>query len=299
MIILELWTEKYAPQNFSEIVGYNHNFEQQLDNLPHYLFYGSPGIGKTATAKVIIKKLNADYLILNSSLDRKIEVIRSKVRDFVTTMSSNNNVKIVFLDEIDGMKKDSAESLRNFIETHSKYVRFIATCNNINKITDALRSRFEEVKFTTPAKIDILKRLCFILDSEKCQYDLGAVKLLIDKLYPDIRAMVKKLQILTINGKENLTKEKVEKITTLLNQVLENIKNKDFDMARTNLLNDGVDPEDFFNELYQHLITSDLPIEKKQKINEVAMQCNFYSAGAQNHFIPTEGFLFGLMRIGI
>ena len=95
MIILELWTEKYAPQDFNEIVGYNHNFEQQLDNLPHYLFYGSPGIGKTATAKVIIKKLNADYLTLNSSVDRKIEVLRGKVKDFVTTASSNNNVKIV------------------------------------------------------------------------------------------------------------------------------------------------------------------------------------------------------------
>ncbi len=294
-----LWVEKYRPHNFEAIIGIDKSIEQTIDNLPNFIFYGPPGTGKTTTAKVIIDTLKADSLVLNSSLDRKIEVVRTKVKDFVSTKSSNNKIKIVFLDEADGLLAPVQESLRGVIESHHKWVRWILTCNNINKLTDALKSRCRPVKFTAPKRLEIAKRLVYILEQEKCAFDTLAISLLVDKLYPDMRSMINEMQSLTNNGKEELTEEKVNTITTLLEKVIIHIKEKKFDEARTTILNDGVEPTEFFNELYLHLMKSKRTMEQKQKINEVATQCNYYSVGGLSKNISLEAFLFSLMRLGI
>ncbi len=294
-----LWTSKWKPNSFKDIIGVGNSIKDMVDELPNFLFYGSPGCGKTATAKVIIKTLQADSLILNSSLDRKIETVRTKVKDFVSTKSSNNKIKIILMDEADGLLNPVQESLRGVIEDYSKWVRWIFTCNNINKISDAIQSRCTKIKFTSPKKEKISERLVNILEKERCSYEIKAVHLLVEKLYPDMRNMINNLQTLTVNGKEAFTEEKLEQVTTLLEKVLENIKAKNFDEARLAVLNDGVEPDEFFNELYLHLMKSNLPVEQKEKINEVAMQCNFFSAGALNKHIPLEAFIFKLIGVGV
>ncbi len=294
-----LWVNEYVPRSFEDIIGVGSSIKDMVEELPNFLFYGSPGCGKTATAKVIINTLKADKLILNSSLDRKIETVRTKVKDFVSTKSSNNKIKIILMDEADGLLSPVQESLRGVIEDYSKWVRWIFTANNVNKISDAIKSRCTSIKFTSPEKEDVIKRLTYILEQEKCAFDCSAVDLLVDKLYPDMRSMINELQRLTVNGKEELTIEKVNQITTLLEKVLEHIKAKKFDETREAIIKDGIEPDEFFTELYLYLMKSDLPYEKKEKINEIAMQCNFYNSGALNKFIALEGFLFGLVRCGI
>jgi len=297
---LELWSEKYRPSTFKDIVGLKKEIYDNLDNPPHFLFYGPAGCGKTTVALAIIKHLQADSLILNSSLDRKIETVRSKVKDFVTSRSSNNKLKIVFLDEADGIGKDAQNSLRNIMETYAKRVRFILTCNNINKIHEAIReSRCVPIEFNALPQTKILERLKQILTEEKCQFEEDALKLLIQKLYPDMRAMINKLQTLTYNGKENLTIVKIRQIETLIQKVIQYIKKKDFDGARLTIINTAVNPEEFFKELYLWFMKADYSLEKKEDINKVAMECNFYSTGSLYKNIPLEGFIFGLMRLGI
>ena len=294
-----LLTEKYRPKTFEEIVGYEHNIHKKLDNLPHLLFYGPAGTGKTTTARVIIKTLKSDSLILNSSLDRKIDTVREKVMDFTRSKATGEQkIKIVFLDEAHGLPNLVQESLKNVIEAQSKHVRFIATCN-INKIIPELRSRFEEHKFVTPEPKAIFNRLKHIASQENIVCADEAMKLLIKKLYPDIRAMVKHLQKLTVNGTEPITLEKVNQITTLLQVLVKHIKDRDFMSARRAVLDSGIEPSEVFNDLYKWLMKSDLDIGKKTKINEIAMKCNFYSVGAFNKFIPVDGFVFGLIREGI
>ena len=127
MIKQELWTEKYRPKEFNEVIGQNlTELENLLSNLPNLLLVSkSPGTGKTSLAKIVIRKLNSDYLILNASDERGIETVRNKIKTFALTMSTNNQIKIVFLDEADYLTKEAQTALRNTMETYTKNCRFI------------------------------------------------------------------------------------------------------------------------------------------------------------------------------
>ena len=122
MIKQELWTEKYRPKEFNEVIGQNlTELENLLSNLPNLLLVSkSPGTGKTSLAKIVIRKLNSDYLILNASDERGIETVRNKIKTFALTMSTNNQIKIVFLDEADYLTKEAQTALRNTMETYTK-----------------------------------------------------------------------------------------------------------------------------------------------------------------------------------
>ena len=143
-----VWNEIYRPTKLSEVI----NLPQQLpplinDNLPHLLLHGVPGIGKTTTARIIIKQLGAECLELNASDERGIDTIREKVKSFAASMSMNGKIKIVFLDECDGLTPQAQESLRNIIEKYHKFCRFVGSANYINKIIDPLKSRFSLIEF--------------------------------------------------------------------------------------------------------------------------------------------------------
>lgn len=134
-----IWTEKYRPKKVSEMVGEFKakvlKYLEKPDEIPHFLFYSkTPGTGKTTLAKAIINELDCDYIVVNSSDDRKLEVIRDRVKQFAITKSSKTGLRrCVFLDEIDGMwgpAKASQEALRNIMESYAKNVFFILTCVN-------------------------------------------------------------------------------------------------------------------------------------------------------------------------
>ena len=141
----QVWTEKYRPKEWDGLIcDFKEKFIRLLKEpkqMQHILLFSQkPGTGKTTIAKIIINQLKADNLQLNASDERKMEVIREKIKTFVKSMSSNPGVpRIVFLDECDGMLKASQEALRSLMEEYTDNAKFILTCNNIDKIIEPIQ----------------------------------------------------------------------------------------------------------------------------------------------------------------
>lgn len=244
-----VWTEKYRPTKVSEMVG---EFKQKIlkylekpEEIPHFLFFSkTPGTGKTTLAKAIINELGCDYLILNSSDDRKIEVVREKVKEFSITKSSKEGMRrAVFLDEFDGMLKASQEALRNVMETYSKNVFFILTCNNINKVIEPLKSRCKVIPFAYPDKDEIEQYLAYICEQEQMNYKSEGIKELIKSNYPSIRNCVITLQDLKIDNKD-VTPENVKPVNELFDEMWKAIKEKKWHDVKKVVLESTVDPRE-------------------------------------------------------
>jgi len=193
MIKDQLYTEKYRPGKFSEIVGLTVDLTK-LDSLPNLLLAGRCGIGKTTLAKVIAKEYNCDVLYLNASDERGIDMIRGKVKEFASTMSINKRVKLVHFDEADGLTFDAQNTLRNIMEEYSNNTRFVFTCNNVAKIIEPIRSRCMEINLATPPMPDIEVYLARIIGAENIPIPAQDVSNIISINYPDIRSMVNALQ---------------------------------------------------------------------------------------------------------
>ena len=194
-----IWTEKYRPKNVSELVG---DFKDKIskyladpESVPNFLFHSTTGgTGKTTLSKAIINELECDALILNSSDERKIEVIREKVKEFAMTTSSNGKRKAVFLDEFDGMLKNSQDALRNIMETYSANIFFILTANNINKIIGPIQNRCVVIPFAYPKREEIKEYLEKICIAENLDYTDEGIVEIVNKNYPSIRSCVITLQ---------------------------------------------------------------------------------------------------------
>lgn len=203
-----MFVVKYQPDKLSDVIG-DHKIKimeylKEPSSIPHFLFYGTtPGVGKTLTAKLIIKELGVDYLILNSSDDRKIESVREKVKEFAMTASSKPGLrKIILLDEADGMHKLSQDALRNIMETFAKNCLFVLTANYVNRIIDPIQSRCTTIEFANPNKDEIKVHLKKICDAESMKYTDEGLDELIRINYPSIRNMVMKLQDMKIENKD-------------------------------------------------------------------------------------------------
>lgn len=194
-----IFTEKYRSQNFNDLICDKKellkNYLKNNKEIPSFIFYSSsPGTGKTSCAKIISKELNCDMLSLNSSMDRGIDTIRDRIKLFAQSLSSNNNKRMVFLDEADGLTPQAMNSLRTTMEEFSDNCFFIFTVNDLFKIIEPIRSRCIVVDFNLPNKKDIFNRLEFICQEEKIKYEPEDLHNLISNLYPDIRSMVLALQ---------------------------------------------------------------------------------------------------------
>ena len=154
-----LWTEKYRPQNFNQLVGQPETVELlqyfiHTDTMPHMIFSGSPGTGKTSTAHILVSLLfpqphmRAERVLeLNASSERGIKVIRTKVKKFVASVLEGSGLKVVILDEADALTLESQYALRRIVEDSSKRTRFIMICNYLNKIIQPLVSRCTVIHF--------------------------------------------------------------------------------------------------------------------------------------------------------
>lgn len=196
------WIEKYRPKTLSDIILNSEtksilNSYLEKKEVPNLLLVGIQGIGKTSLAKIIVNDiLQCQYLYINASDENGIDTIRNKVVSFSKTRSIDGNIKIVILDEVDGISLEAQKALRNTMEEFSSNTRYILTGNYKHKIIQALQSRCQELNLTPPIQ-EIVKRVFFILKAEKVEIkeeQKQNIVLLIKKLYPDVRKIINELQ---------------------------------------------------------------------------------------------------------
>jgi len=251
----KVWTEKYRPKKVSDMVGdFKDKILQHLENfnsMQHILLYSkTPGTGKTTLSKAIINEVGADALILNSSDDRKIEVIRDKVKEFSITQSTQvGKRRIVFLDEFDGMLKASQDALRNIMETYTSNVLFILTCNNINKVIEPLQSRCLKISFAYPEKEEIFGYLENICKQEEMLYDKEGIMTLIEMNYPSIRNCVVSLQDLFAQ-KLSVIKDNVKPVNQLFDTLYNYLIDKNWIEIKKVVLSSTVDPRELNTYLW-------------------------------------------------
>lgn len=271
-----LWVEKYRPQKIDDCVlpeSLKKTFKEYIaqGELPTFLFTGTAGVGKTTVAKALCNEIGAEYIMINGSDEgRSIDVLRTTIKGFASTVSLTDSKKVVIIDEADYMNPQSVQpALRSFIEEFSANCRFIFTCNFKNRIIEPLHSRCAVVEF----KIDnaekqtiaanFFKRATQILKQEEIEFDPKVVAELVTKHFPDYRRVLNELQRYSVTGKidsgilVNMSEESFKSLIKLM-------KEKDFTEVRKWVAKQSdADTATLFRELYdsatQHIEAASIP----------------------------------------
>lgn len=235
-MIQALFTEKYRPKDLSSLILPNRVMNKFKDGLTqNMLFAGSPGTGKTSTAKAIVQQWDLPYLYINASTDTSVDVIRTRITDFCSTMSildDRNKFKVVILDEVDGVSDQFFKALRATMETFASNSRFIATCNYINKLPDPILSRFELINFDFDKAEEseltkkYIKRVYEICKNEGLTIEKDALVEFVRRNFPDLRSTLNKLQGYKTQGTTNITIDDVKKFNSVYKDVFELIFNE-------------------------------------------------------------------------
>lgn len=207
----ELWTEKYRPKDLD---GYVFRDQAQKDqvagwvksgSIPHLLFSGAPGVGKTTLAKILIHQLGVDeydVLEINASRENSVDTIRDKITGFVQTVPFGD-FKVVLLDEADYISPNGQAALRGVMETYHASARFILTCNYPNRIIPALHSRCQGFHIERVDVTEFTARMATVLVTEGIEFDLDTLDSYVKATYPDLRKCLNMCQMNSTEGQLN------------------------------------------------------------------------------------------------
>jgi len=205
----QLWTEKYRPNNIDGYVFRDNEQKSQVKSwidsgaIPHLLFSGAPGVGKTTLAKILIKQLDIDdfdVLEINASRENSIDTIRDKITGFVQTMPFGD-FKVVLLDEADYISPNGQAALRGVMETYHASARFILTCNYPNRVIPALHSRCQGFHIEKVDRTEFTARIATVLVAEGVELDIDTLDTYVRSTYPDLRKCLNLCQMNSQNGK--------------------------------------------------------------------------------------------------
>jgi len=259
-----LWVEKYRPAKVEDCIlpdDIKATFQEYVNRkeIPNLLLSGTAGVGKTTIARALCEEVGCDYIIINGSDESGIDVLRTKIKNYASSVSLTGGRKVIILDEADYLNPNSTQpALRGAIEEFASNCSFIFTCNFKNRIIDPIHSRCTVIDFKangSKAKMasQFFKRVEWILQEEGIEYDKEAVAAIITKHFPDNRRIINELQRYSVSGR--IDKGILSSVSDVqLNDLLAALKSKDFSSARkwvTNNLDN--DPSRIFRKLYDSL----------------------------------------------
>ena len=261
-----LWVEKYRPQTISECIlpdGLKKTFQEYVDagEISNMLLCGTAGTGKTTVARALCNELGCDYIVINGSDESGIDVLRTKIRDFASTVSFESKAKVVILDEADYLNPNSTQpALRAFIEEFSGNCRFIFTCNFKNRIIEPLHSRTSVIDFKIDKKDrpemaqKFMGRMQYILTQEGIPYEQNVLAELLMKHFPDYRRVINELQRYSRSGSiDSGILSNIAEINT--KELIDSLKDKDWKKMRQWVVNNvDNDPQGVYRKVYDALI---------------------------------------------
>ena len=312
----KIWVEKYRPQKFDEVKGQSKIVNRikgfvEKKNLPHLLFAGPAGVGKTSLSLVIAKELFGNnwkgcFLELNASDERGIDVIRNKVKDFARTKAiSNAPFKIIYLDECDSLTREAQQALRRTMENYSDGTRFILSCNYSSKIIDPIQSRCSVFRFKPLEKEDIEKIIKFICEKEGLKINKKSLDAIYEVSNGDCRKAKNILQSCA-SITNDITNELIYEIVSAAKPkeviaVLNMVINKDFINARDKLfdlmLKHGLSGLDIIKQIQREVWNLDIEDEKKLKLIERCGEIEFRMVEGSNEFLQLESLLASFVLV--
>jgi len=314
----EIWTEKYRPSTFSEIVGQDSVIKKvealvSSLNIPHLLFAGPAGTGKSTLALVIVKELfkenwRENYLELNASDERGINVIREKVKNFARTKSLGNvPFKIIFLDEADALTPEAQQALRRTMENYSTTCRFILSCNYSSKIIDPIQSRCAIFRFKLLEKKDIEKVIQKIAQGEKLTITPEALELIYEGSEGDCRKVINILQS-TASISPAINYDLVSTVIASakpkdIRVVLDYAISGDFQKAREKLLDvmlkESISGQDVIKAIQKEIWNLPVEPEIKVKLTEKTGEAEFRIVEGSDPFIQLQSLLASFVLAGL
>ena len=261
-----LWVEKYRPQTISDCIlpdGLKQTFQEYVDagEISNMLLCGTAGTGKTTVARALCNELGCDYIVINGSDESGIDVLRTKIRDFASTVSFESKAKVVILDEADYLNPNSTQpALRAFIEEFSGNCRFIFTCNFKNRIIEPLHSRTAVIDFKIDKKDrpemaqKFMGRMQYILTQEGIPYEQNVLAELLMKHFPDYRRVLNELHRYSRSGSiDSGILSNIAEINT--KGLIDSLKDKDWKKMRQWVVNNvDNDPQGVYRKVYDALI---------------------------------------------
>ncbi len=313
----DVWTERYRPKKFEEVVGQEEILKRVKSlvnsmNIPHLLFAGPAGTGKSTLALITVKQLFGEawrdnYLELNASDERGIDVVRQKVKDFARTKAIGNvPFKVIFLDEADALTTEAQQALRRTMENYTSTCRFILSCNYSSKILDPIQSRCVVFRFQLLEKKDVKRRVDHIAQNEGLTVSSEAFDAIYDASEGDCRRVINFLQA-TASISPNITPDLVNTIVSKakpsdIKVVLDYSLAGDFQGSREKLLNimlkDSVSGQDIIKAIQKEIWNLPIDAELKVRLTEKTGEAEFRLVEGSDEFIQLEALLASFVLAG-